>query len=267
MIPNIDVLFNDVVSNVQNKRAYLISLIGASGKTSTLFWLAQFFAQQGLSVLITTTTRMYRPESSQANPIIIEKDYWPTLLQQAKVPTRPPKIVALFTEYNADTQKVSGITPEQADELNRAHLFDIILVEADGAHQKPLKAPAGHEPCIPLSSNCVIALTGGSVINRPADPEHIHRWPIFAAVCGIKAGDVLQLSVFEKFISHPEGMFKGAPKHPLRIWLINQLYQIDNALLDALNGLLESQPELSAIWVGAVQEHPPITHQLRQSHK
>lgn len=62
-------------------------------------------------------------------------------------------------------------------------------------------------------------------------------------------------------------MFKGAPEHPLRIWLINQLYQIDNALLDALNGLLESQPELSAIWVGAVQEHPPITHQLRQSHK
>lgn len=261
---DLDVLFNDVLSSVKNNKSYLISLIGAGGKTSTLFWLAQRFSQQGLSVLITTTTHMYRPEPSQAQTII-EKEDWHALLTHQKASSSTPKIVALFTEYNAATHKVSGITPEQADMLQAAQLFDVILVEADGAHQQLLKAPAGHEPCIPQSSKCVIALTGGLVINNPADPEQIHRWPIFADLCGIKAGDRLNISVFERFIAHPDGMFKGTPPHALRVWFINRLYQIDNALLGSLTALLKARPELSTIWIGAVQESPPITHQLCQS--
>ncbi|NLS55520.1 selenium cofactor biosynthesis protein YqeC [Hafnia alvei] len=260
-----DVLFNDVLFSVKNNKSYLISLIGAGGKTSTLFWLAQRFSQQGLSVLITTTTHMFLPEASQAHTII-EKEYWHTLVGLKETSPCASKIVALFTEYNAATHKVSGITTEQADMLQAAQLFDVILVEADGAHQRLLKTPAGHEPCIPQSSRCVIALTGGLVINNPADPEQIHRWPIFADLCDIKAGDRLNISVFERFIAHPDGMFKGSPPQALRVWFINRLYQIDNALLGLLTALLDARPELDTIWIGAVQESPPITHQLCQSH-
>jgi probable selenium-dependent hydroxylase accessory protein YqeC len=40
----------------------VVSLVGAGGKTSTLFWLARALAAGGQRVLVTTTTRMFPPE-------------------------------------------------------------------------------------------------------------------------------------------------------------------------------------------------------------
>lgn len=41
--------------------AMVISIVGAGGKTSCLFWLAQAFSQLGKKVMITTTTHMFLP--------------------------------------------------------------------------------------------------------------------------------------------------------------------------------------------------------------
>lgn len=44
------------------KRPTVISVVGAGGKTSTLFWLARLFQLSGRRVVITTTTHMFLPD-------------------------------------------------------------------------------------------------------------------------------------------------------------------------------------------------------------
>ena len=48
-----------------------------------------------------------------------------------------------------------------------AEQFDYILVEADGAARRPLKAHAPHEPVIPTEANQTICVVGASGFGRP----------------------------------------------------------------------------------------------------
>jgi probable selenium-dependent hydroxylase accessory protein YqeC len=87
---------------------------------------------------------------------------------------RAPGIVALFSHFDASEGKVIGCEPDEIDELKALAVADVILVEADGARHCAIKAPAAHEPCIPRSSNTVIALTGARPwVARPIRPTFI----------------------------------------------------------------------------------------------
>ena len=102
------------------------------------------------------------------------------------------------------------------------------------------------------------------MIDRPADPQQIHRWAIFSALTGVEAGEILDHRVFDTLISHPEGMFKGTPSQARRVWLINQVSHCDNQLAARWQTLLRPELTLSAIWFGAVQETPAIRHLIRR---
>lgn len=255
MTPTLRELLTEEYQRLDNGEPLLISLIGAGGKTSTLLWLAQAFYQQGKRVLFTTTTKMYRPAAA---------NYHYLQLGAPPIANHPPAITAWFSQGSANGNKLAGPSAEQVDQIKQQGKFDVILVEADGARGLALKAPARHEPCIPSSSDCVIALTGGQMIDRPADPQQIHRWAEFAALTGVRAGERLDHSVFRTLIAHPQGMFKGAPSQARRIWLINQFSHCDNQPDAAWQALLQQTPALSAIWFGAVQQTPPIHQGLRR---
>ncbi len=233
----------------------MISLIGAGGKTSALHWLAHAFAERGLRVMVTTTTRMYLP------------DTLPTLFcrHPAALPAAALRsaITACFAAWDPALGKVQGFTPAQIDTLSQRSLVDVILVEADGAHRLPLKAPAGHEPCIPERSHCVIAVSGGQTLGHPVGERCVHRWPLFAAHSGLTEGECLDMTAMGRFIRHPQGMFKGTPATARRVWLINRFYQSDNVTDASLYALL-NDGALDAIWLGAVREQPPITRILQR---
>lgn len=255
MPPTLRELFTEEFQRLDAGESLLISLIGAGGKTSTLYWLAQAFYQQGKRVLFTTTTKMHRPD-----PL----NYHYQLIGTPPIHMREPSITAWFSHYQPQDNKVIGPSAASVDELKQRGLFDVILVEADGARGLPLKAPARYEPCIPASSDCVIALTGGQVIDRPANPEQIHRWAIFSALTGVRTGEYLDHRVLRAWLAHPEGMFKGTPPQARRIWLINQFSHFDNPPRSAWQTLLLQTSGLSAIWFGAVQENPAIRHCLQR---
>ena len=46
----------------EKKKARTISVVGAGGKTTLIYRLAEELKEKGLRVLITTTTKMYVPE-------------------------------------------------------------------------------------------------------------------------------------------------------------------------------------------------------------
>lgn len=239
-----------------NSSSVVISLIGAGGKTSTLFWLARQFSLLGKKVIITTTTRIYLPDENIPLLMCCDPAHLP-----AAVFASP--ICACYSAWQPSSGKVGGFLPQQVDALAQRHYADIILVEADGSRGLPLKAPALHEPCIPVSSRCVIAVTGGQVLARPLGPDNVHRWPIFASITKIKRGDKADIAVLEHFIRHPAGMFKNVPLDAQRIWLINRFSQSENFITNKLSALLISTG-LDAIWLGAVREFPPIRNVLQR---
>ncbi|WP_421339249.1 selenium cofactor biosynthesis protein YqeC [Aeromonas veronii] len=256
--PDIDPLLNSLTKNIDSHTT-LISLCGAGGKTSTLFWLAEYFYKQGKRVLITTTTRMFLPAPSHYRELIIETDPVRQLTRCQALPDGPT-LVALFSHLDERTGKVAGPDLRQIDLLKGQQRFDLILVEADGAHHKLLKVPALHEPCIPHQSDWVIALLGGAMVGANAEPAQIHRWAELQALCGIAAGEPLDWALFDRLLSHPEGVFKGTPPGARRIWFINGDYQNEASWLAELIKLQSRHPEIHAIWQGAVRESPPIRH-------
>jgi len=49
-----------------------------------------------------------------------------------------------------------------------------LLIEADGSHGLPLKAPAEQEPPIPEFTDHVIVVAGVSAFGKPINDEHIY---------------------------------------------------------------------------------------------
>lgn len=67
-----------------------------------------------------------------------------------------------------------------------AERFDYVLVEADGAARRPLKAHAPHEPVIPAAVNRVVCVVGASGFGRPIS-QAAHRPELYAALAGVEA--------------------------------------------------------------------------------
>lgn len=238
-------------------------MVGAGGKTSTLFWLANALYQRGARVLVTTTTRMYFPDPRIGAQCIVEADFEARLARLKALDTRPG-ITALFGVIDERLKKAAGCLPEEIDTLKATGVADVILVEADGANHLPLKAPAEHEPCIPSSSDIVIACTGREALLSPAQSDRIHRWPIFAALTGAQEGEILDAAVFERLLTHPQGMFKSTPSRARRHWLINGHSTGNTTENPATLAMLESiklaDLDLDGLWLGNMRNPNPFTH-------
>ena len=117
----------------------VISVTGAGGKTSLVFAWARELAAAGKSVIITTTTHMYRPERMEEDgiSIVVSDD-----------PERPDKVMA-----------------PPADILDSLlETADVVRIEADGSRRMPLKWPAEWEPVIPDYTDYTVCVAGLSAL-------------------------------------------------------------------------------------------------------
>lgn len=244
----------------------VISLVGAGGKTSALFWLANALYQSGARVLLTTTTRMSFPDPRFGLHCIVEPDFQ-TRLTHLKALEQKPGITALFSLVDEQLQKVAGCFTTEVDVLKTAAVADFILVEADGANHLALKAPAEHEPCIPASSDVVIGLSGAEAIMRPAQPGNIHRWPIFSSLTGVSEGEILNAPVFRHLLTHPQGLFKNAPAGAHQHWLVNGLSTGNSGSLAMLESIDLADVRLEGIWLGNMRNPSPFTHAWVRPHR
>lgn len=210
-------------------------------------------------MLLTTTTRMSFPDPRFGTRCIVAADF-ATSLARLDAQGNGPGITALFSVIDAQQQKVAGCLPDEVDALKAAGVADVILVEADGAKHLAIKAPAEHEPCIPASSDVVIALTGQEALWRPVQSARIHRWPIFAALTGVREGDVLDAAVFGRLLAHPQGLFKNTPAGALRHWLINARATDSSPSSAMLESLGLAAPALDGLWLGNMRKPSPFTY-------
>ena len=231
-------------------RPLIISIIGAGGKTQLSFWLANFFKQHGHSVCVTTTTKMYLPDPARVDNIL-------TLHHaQASNEIQTPSSTFVYREKLAKTNanepiKVQGLQQQDVTHIIESSLFSVLIIEADGAKHLPIKAPAAHEPCIEQASSIVIAVTGAEAIFAKATSNNVHRWAEFSALTHCLVNTEINYSVLKRLLDNPQGMFKGAPEHAVKIWAINKydLCADPSALQVLSNRLLDESPILTSIWL------------------
>ena len=163
----------------------VVSIVGAGGKTSLMFRIARELSQAGESVLTTTTTKILMPGMDQSSKVIVSDSLGEFLSKTGRVIKDDPHITAasevltaMFDVQSRQTKmdhrrKLIGFQPEFIDAVYTAGVFNWILVEADGAAGKPLKAPDPHEPVIPESTAKIIGILGLDGVGKPLDSSSV----------------------------------------------------------------------------------------------
>lgn len=137
------------------------AIVGSGGKTTLLYLLARELSRGG-SVIVATTTHIFRPD---ALPCV-----------ETTGPVQGLAVVGTPCENGKLT------APQQSFEALAA-LADYVLVEADGSRRLPLKAHAPYEPVLPPNTAQLITVVGAAGLNRPI-AQVVHRPERFAALSG-----------------------------------------------------------------------------------
>jgi molybdenum cofactor cytidylyltransferase len=159
-----------MLSELGIERGDVISVVGAGGKTTLCYRIADAARAAGWTALVTSTTHMGTLAEDVTGRVFVESDGPVDVdLDEALASTR--RATLLGRRVRED--KLSGVSASRVDELvGRA---DLLVVEADGARGRSLKAPADHEPVLPSSTRLLLVVAGLDVIGRPLDDTAVHR--------------------------------------------------------------------------------------------
>lgn len=163
----------------------VVSLVGAGGKTTVLYALSMELRRRGLSVVATSTTHLQMPVAAATTPplvVVEEEENWLTTVK-ARI-SRYGSVTVIGNRLRAD--KLKGVEPLMIDPLRS--LADCVIIEADGARGRSLKAPADHEPVVPEETTLVVVMVGLDVVGEPLDEEHVHRVEIVRHLARASAG-------------------------------------------------------------------------------
>jgi molybdenum cofactor cytidylyltransferase len=192
-----------------------LALVGAGGKTTALFKIARELQPS----LVTTTTHLGAWQVKWSDAHII----WKTGSLLPEIDLSIDAGITLITG-GLEGDRYRGLDADQLVKLKElAGLYDMpLLIEADGSRQKPLKAPAEHEPVIPGFVNTVIVVAGLRGLGKPLREEQVHRAEIFAGLSGLKINDSVTSEALSRVLTHPQGGLKNIPPNARRVLLLNQ---------------------------------------------
>lgn len=138
----------------------IISLVGGGGKTTTIYQLADELSEQGLRVLITTSTHIQCPENGLSAFVDHVREVTADMWEGGILTVGKPLLKEEET-YKLSMPEGLG-EPEEMERL--LQMADVILIEADGAKKKPVKVPGEWEPVIIPQTGLVIACAGLSAL-------------------------------------------------------------------------------------------------------
>lgn len=178
----------------------IISVVGSGGKTTLLFAIAESF-RSTQPVLITTTTKMSIPEA-------VRFDYFfeGALSLPQDAPNISPGIYFWCTKTDRKCNKVIGIPSDAIRPWES--VFDLILIEADGSRQLPIKAWKEWEPVIPEETTVTIAVFPVTCFYEIVREENTYHFEGFLPY--LKDENRFTPKVFLRLLTDPNGMWKGA---------------------------------------------------------
>jgi len=150
-----------------------VYLIGGGGKTSLMFACAHGLVEQGRTVVTTTSTKIGQPSAMRSAHVLVNPDIDFLLGHIASDIGLQRHITVAAARL--EPGKLVGLSVAQLDQLVDSGVADHVLVEADGAAGRSLKAHRDHEPVVSPRAELVIAVIGIDCIGKPMNDQYVHR--------------------------------------------------------------------------------------------
>jgi len=241
------------------KAREVISLVGAGGKTTLMFRLANELTLAGRKVVTTTTTKIMEPTLEETRSLFIDpdeekvKDFVAGHLGQLRHVT--------VARERLESRKLKGVSPNLIDELWNSQEMNTIIIEADGAAGRPVKAPREHEPVIPQSTTLVVAILGIDGMEMALTEENVFQPERVSQITGIPVGGKLTDEAMALLIVHPQGISKGSPVSARVAALLNKV-DLPNGVTKARDIaykiLDKKHPQIERIVLGQLKNQSPV---------
>ncbi len=225
----------------------LIAITGAGGKTTTMYTLASELAQRGKRVITTTTTQIFYPEPDETDLLIVAPETDVLLKTIGEAWQQYQRVTVAGTVLRKE--KLAGLQPEQPYELLVKSGADVVIVEADGARHRMIKAPAEHEPVIPVQMNIALLLMSAEAINQPLSDEIAHRPELVAKVTGINVGDILSPAVIARLMTSEQGALKHVRETATAYLLITHASMVPKAAIRELVSLMRRSTRITDVLI------------------
>jgi len=178
------------------KKGDVVSIVGAGGKTTLMFSIATEL-KDICKILICTTTKIFIPLKNQFDYFYI-----------GDIPVDVVKNGRYLFGSSIKSKKILSILEE--DILKYKPLFDIILIEADGARMKSIKGWKEHEPVVSSSTTKTIGVVDILNIGKVINEENVHNIEEFMDITGSTMLERINLSHIVSMINSPKGLFKNS---------------------------------------------------------
>jgi len=176
----------------------VVSIVGTGGKTTLLFQMGKELKEQN-KVLLTTSTKIYKPTAEKY-------DYIYTNIEEYKYDNIKSGITVLSKDINYENNKLIGIDDNILEDV--IDDFDLVLIEADGSRNLPLKGWKKHEPPILSKTNKTIGIIPIKILGKKISEDIIYGFEEFKNF--LNNDDVIDSKVVGRICSSNDGIFKNS---------------------------------------------------------
>lgn len=196
-----------------------ISIVGAGGKTTLLSLLAKQLP--GRNICTTTTKLACQEVSLFSRHLNLQSRSFESKhfgFQEKNV------LITNGTLEIDQNKKMQGLNNDQLEEIWE-HCLDSsmnLLIEADGAKRRLLKAPADWEPVVPEFTDLVIYVFCPDILGLPLIEENVFRSHLFSGIVGSNMGEVIDSKMLTRYLIHSQGGLKNIPDQARKILFSNR---------------------------------------------
>ncbi|MDT8437399.1 MAG: selenium cofactor biosynthesis protein YqeC [Wenzhouxiangellaceae bacterium] len=219
----------------------IVCAIGAGGKKSLLHAIAYDWPG---TLAITTTVHSTRPPRWTGIEVHTDE---PQALLAAATQAGAARKLGLYRP-GVKRGRVAGLSPDEIERLWASGRFEQVLVKADGARMRGIKAPKPGEPVLADATALVLVVVSVAVLGQPLNEETAHRPERIAALTGLAPGQLIEPEHLARLFAVEGGLLQGTAGLPLRI-VLNQVDDAARAELARRSAaaILEQVPRIDRV--------------------
>lgn len=197
-----------------------LAAIGGGGKMTLLEELGMEWARAGGRPVLLPTARIFKPEEIEQTGLrrlVLPqaRSVWPVL-------DVPPGELLLLGRRSERPGLLGSIAADEIDHVVRSARADLLLIKADGARGRSLKAHRENEPVVPFGTTVVLAMAGLDAWGADLGPDVVHRAELFAERWGMRLGERLEDEAFLRPLADPRGYRAAVPAGARYVVFLNK---------------------------------------------